>query len=207
MTLEEEKKPQMLRKGEVLFVVRRADLNRAIREIHTNCKGISDVDSVHMLVSEFAVTVRVVGMESEYPVNGIQPGTFQMPIAVLRRIASMRQTKELALHVQEGVVASGSSTVRHPAIHISTIPDVRVSVPIDASVFDLLVIGRLLDEKELEKQGLTQRISKARERFQRDLSVAASCLSRYRVKQEDLVALIERLQQEAEPSVRAAIYA
>lgn len=207
MTIQEEKKPQMLQKGEVLFIVRRADLNRAIREIQTNCKGFSDITVVHVLVSEFAMTVRVVGMESEYPVNGIQPGTFEMPIAVLRRIASMRQTKELALHVQEGAVASGSSTVRHSAIHLAAIPDLRVSVPIDASIFDLLVVGRLLDEKELERQGLKERISKARERFQRDLSLAATCLSRYHVKQKDLEALVERVQEEAEPAVRAAIYA
>jgi hypothetical protein len=205
--VDQESKPEMLQKGEVLFVIRRADLNRALREIQTNCKGFSDVNSVHMLISEFAVTVRVVGMESEYPVNGIQPGTFQMPIAVLQRIAGMRDTKEVALHVQEGAVSSGSSTVRHPAIRLSTIPDVRVNVPIDASVFDLLVIGRLLDEKELEKQGLSERISKARERFERDLSLAATCLSHYFVKREDLEILIDRLQKEAEPSVRAAIYA
>lgn len=205
--MDEGNRPEMLKKGEILFVMRRADLNQAIRGIQTNCKGISDVNSVQMLISEFAVTVRVVGMESEYPVNGIQSGTCQMPIAVLRRIAGMRDTKEVAFHVQEGAVSSGSSTVRHPAIRLSTIPDIRVNVPIDASVFDLLVIGRLLDAKELERQGLSERISKARERFERDLSLAVTCLSHYCVKRKDLETLTDRLQKEAEPSVRAAIYA
>ena len=186
MTSNQEGKPSMLNDGEVLFVIRRTDLNRAIRELQTNCKGFKDVNSVHLLVSEYAMTVRAVGMESEYPVNGIQPGTFQMPIAVLRRIANMQQTKELALHIQSGAVSSGSSTVRHSEIRLSAIPDLRVSVPIDASAFDLLVIGRLLDVRELDKQGLTERVSKAREQCNKDVAYAASFLKRYRVGKDEL---------------------
>jgi hypothetical protein len=207
MTDRQELKPQIVQEGEVLFVIRRTDMNRAIREVRTNCKGVPDANTVYLLVSEYAMTVRAVGMESEYPVNGIRPGTFQMPIAVLRRIISMRPTKEFALHVQQGAISSGSSTVRHPAIRLSTIPDVRVSVPIDASNFDLLVIGRLLEEAELDKQGLGDRIAKARERYQKDIAIASSCLTQYHVRQADLEVLIDRLLKEAEPAVKAAIYA
>lgn len=207
MTSSREGEPTMLKDGEVLFVIRRADLNRAIRELQTNCKGFKDVSSVHLLVSEYAMTVRAVGMESEYPVNGIQPGTFQMPIAVLRRIANMQHTKELGIHIQAGAVSSGSSTVRHPQIRLASIPDLRVSVPIDASAFDLLVIGRLLDVKELEKQGLTERVSKAREQFNKDIAYAASFLTRYRVTKDELEALLDRTLKESEPAIKAAIYA
>jgi hypothetical protein len=207
MTLHQEDKQRMVKDGEVLFIIRRTDLNRAIREVQANCKGFPDIKTVNLLVSEFAITVRSVGMESEYPVNGIQPGTFQMPITVLKRIASMRDTKELALHVQEGSVDSGSSTVRHPEIHLSSIPDLRVSVPIDAPLFDLLVIGRLLDAAELEKQGLTQRIAKARAQLHRDVGIASSCLSRYSISRHDLEALLEQVMKKAEPTIRAAIYA
>jgi hypothetical protein len=195
VTDDQESKPQIVKEGEVLFVIRRTDMNRAIREVRTNCKGSPDASTVYLLVSEYAMTVRAVGMESEYPVNGIRPGTFQMPIAALRRITSMRPT------------SSGSSTVRHPAIRLSTIPDVRVSVPIDASNFDLLVIGRLLEEAELEKQGLLDRITKARERYQKDIAIAAACLTQYHVRQGDLEVLIDRLLKEAEPAVKSAIYA
>jgi hypothetical protein len=207
MTSNREGKSSMLKDGEVLFVIRRTDLNRAIRELQTNCKGFKDVSSVHLLVSEYAMTVRAVGMESEYPVNGIQPGTFQMPIAVLRQIAKMQQTKELALHIQSGAVSSGSSTVRHSEIRLSSIPDLSVSVPIDASAFDLLVISRLLDVRELEKQGLTERVSKAREQFNNDLAYAASFLTRYRVSKDDLGGLLDRIFKESEPAIKAAIYA
>lgn len=207
MTSNREDKPSMLKDGEVLFMIRRTDLNRAIRELQTNCKGFKDVTSVHLLVSEYAMTVRAVGMESEYPVNGIQPGTFQLPIAVLRRIANMQQTKELALHIQAGAVSSGSSTVRHTAIRLASIPDLRVSVPIDASAFDLLVIARLLDVREIEKQGLTERISKAREQFHKDITYAASYLTHYHVTKDELETLLDRIFKESEPAIKAAIYA
>jgi hypothetical protein len=207
MTSSRKGEPSMQKDGEVLFVIRRTDLNRAIRELQTNCKGFKDVNSVHLLVSEFAMTVRALGMESEYPVNGIQPGTFQMPIAVLRRIANMQQTKELALHIRSGAVSSGSSTVRHSEIRLSSIPDLRVSIPINASAFDLLVIGRLLDPKELDKQGLTERVSKAREQFDKDIGYAASFLARYRVNKGELEALLDRIFKESEPTIKAAIYA
>ena len=203
----QESKPQIVKEGEVLFVIRRTDMSRAIREVRTNCKGVPDTNTVYLLVSEYAMTIRAVGMESEYPVNGIHPGTFQVPIAVLRRITSMRPTKELALHVQQGAISSGSSTVRHSAIRLSTIPDVRVSVPIDASNFDLLVIGRLLDANELEKQGLTERVSKAREQFKKDIAYAASFLAHYRVSKDELEALLDRIFNESEPTIKAAIFA
>lgn len=203
---DQETKPQIVKEGEVLFVIRRTDLNRAIRGVQTNCKGNPDASTVCLLVSEYAVTVRAVGMESEYPVDGIRPGTFETPIAALRRITSMRPTKEIALHVQQGAISSGSSTVRHPAIRLSIIPDVRISIPIDASDFDLLVVGRLLGQTELERQGLSNRVAKSRERLQRDLTVAASLLVRYHLGQRELELLIDRLLKDAEPTVKAAIY-
>lgn len=207
MTDHQEPDPQIVKEGEVLFVIRRTDLNRAVREAQTNCRGNADADTVYLLVSEYAITVRTLGMESEYPVDGIRPGTFETPIAPLRRITNMRTTKKIALHVQQGAISSGSSTVRHPAIRLSVVPDVRVSVPVDVSEFDLLVIGRLLGQAELERQGLSKRVAKSRERLQRDLATAAALLTKYRVGQPELQSLIDRLLRDAEPTVKAAIYA
>lgn len=207
MTTGIERKPGIVGKGEALFVIRRKELNRAIRELQTNCKGSKDINSANLLISEFAMTVRAVGMESEYPVDGIQPGTIQIPIAVLRQIAGMSETKELALHIQNGAIRSGSSTVRHPEIRLGTIPDVRVSIPIDASVFELLVIGRLLGDPELGRQGIAERVLKAREQYSRDIAFAASCLSRYKVKPDDLDKVIDRIMTDSEPAIKSAMYA
>lgn len=207
MTTELDCKPGIVGPGEVLFVIRRSELNRAIRELRTNCKGFKDILSANLLVSEFAMTVRAVGMESEYPVDGIQPGTFQIPIAVLRQIAGMSETKELALHIQNGAVRSGSSTVRHPEILLGAIPDVRINIPIDASVFELLVISRLLGEPELGRQGIAERVLKAREQYKRDIAFAASCLSRYKVKPDDLDGLIDRIMTDSESAIKSAMYA
>ena len=144
MRQQREGKPQMLKDGEVLFEIRHADLKRAIRQVQANAKNAPDVKSVNILVSEFAMTVRSLGIESEFPVVGIQPGTFHIPIAVLKQIASMQQTDTVALAIKQGEVSAASSKVRHPGIHLSRIPDLRISVPVDVSNFDLLVIGRLL---------------------------------------------------------------
>jgi hypothetical protein len=72
--------PGMLKRGEVLFEIRHADLMRAIRQVQANAKNAPDVKSVNILVSEIAMTVRSLGIEAEFPVVGIQPGTFQTPI-------------------------------------------------------------------------------------------------------------------------------
>ena len=196
----------MLEDGEVLFEIRHADLKRALRQVQANARNAPDVKSVNILVSEFAMTVRSLGIESEFPVVGIQPGTFHIPIAVLKQIASMQQTTRVALSIRDGEVSAASSKVRHPGIHLSRIPDLRISVPVDVSNFDLLVIGRLLSPEELQRQGLAERVSKSREKLGKDIRYAATLLSSYYVTEEDLVAVDERIQREAEPRLRAAVF-
>jgi hypothetical protein len=118
----------------------------------------------------------------------------------------MQQTTKVALAINEGEVSAASSTVRHPGIRLARIPDLRVSVPVDASSFDLLVIGRLLSPDELQRQGLAERVAKAGEKLKKDVRFAVSFLSRYNVTEDDLEALIERIQKKAEPRLRAAVF-
>ena len=146
-------------------------------------------------------------MESEYPVNGIRPGTFTMPVAVCAESQVCGQQKNWRFtynkeqfhrdHPPSGILQSASQRY----------PDVQVGVPIDASNFDLLVIGRLLDANELEKQGLSQNASKAREQFKKDIAYAASFLAHYRVSKDELEALLDRIFNESEPTIKAAIFA
>jgi len=206
MTQPQLDKPQMLRDGEILFEIRHADLMRAIRQVQANAKHAPDIKSVDILVSEIAMTVRSVGIESEFPIVGIQPGTFQMPIAVLKQIAAMQKTTVIALSIRVGEVSAASSTVRHPKISLSRIPNLRISFPVDVSDFDLLVIARLFNPDELQRQGLADRVSKTREKLTKDVRYAATLLSSYHVTKEDLEAVIERIQKEAEPRLRAAVF-
>ena len=69
------------------------------------------------------------------------------------------------------------------------------------------MIGRLLDVRELERQGLTERVSKAREQFNKDIAYAVSFLTSYRVGKDELEALLDRIFKESEPAIKAAIYA
>lgn len=127
---------------EVIFTIRRADAKRALKEIQANRGREGKTDLIHVLVSEYAATFRAVGTESECPVHGIIPGTAHIPIPVFEKALDMRNTNELQLRITDGAVFSGKSSVRHGAITVGTIPDTRISVPVDSSPLDLLVIER-----------------------------------------------------------------
>ncbi|MFZ0746310.1 MAG: hypothetical protein WAM85_18015 [Terracidiphilus sp.] len=57
---------------------------------------------------------------------------------------------------------SGKLTVKHEEIKVGGIPDIRVDVPIDASPFELIVIGRILGAELIEEQGLESRLKSAK---------------------------------------------
>jgi hypothetical protein len=102
---------------DVAFTIRRADALRALKEIKVNRGREGKDDLLHVLVSEYAVTFRAVGTESEYPVNGTGPGAAQLPIAIFERAVEMRTTNELQLRLTDGAIFSGKSAVRSSRSH------------------------------------------------------------------------------------------
>lgn len=190
---------------EVIFTIRRADAKRALKEIQANRGREGKTDIIHVLVSEYAATFRAVGTESECPVHGIGPGTAQVPISIFERAIDMRTTSELQLRITDGAIFSGKSCVRHGGVTVGTIPDIRISVPINSSPFDLLVMERLIGEAAMTDQGLTSRLQKAKEGLPLALAAATRQLSPYGVSAEDLEGLIEKAMREAEPRVKAAL--
>ena len=192
---------------EVLFTIRRADALRALKEIKANRGKYTQQDSVHLLVSEYAVTLRAVGTEADYPVNGITPGVAELPIITLEKAVSMRTTHEIQLRVNDGVIYCGKASVKNPEIRVGVIPNVRISIPINASPFELLVIERVLGKDAAIDQGLTSRLIQASTNLPTAVQRAASELAPYGVTELDILTLIEQKIKEAEPRVRAALVA
>jgi hypothetical protein len=127
---------------EVQFTIRRADAKRALKEIQANRGREGKGDVLHILVSKYAVTFRSVGTESDWPVNGISPGTAHVPIPIWERAIGMLTTNELQLRSTDGAVFCGKAAVRHGGVTVGVIPDTSISVPINATPLDLLVIER-----------------------------------------------------------------
>lgn len=192
---------------DVVFTIRRADAKRALKEIQANRGREGKDDLLHVLVSEYAVTFRAVGTESEYPVHGISPGVAQLPIPVFEKAIDMRDTNEIQLRMTDGAIFCGKVAVRHPGVVTGSIPDTRISVPINASPFDLLVIERLIGERTATDQGLASRLQEAKDGLPLALAKAAAELGPYGVSAEDLKAFVEKAMREAEPRVKAALSA
>jgi len=192
---------------DLVFVIRRGDLRRALKEIQVNRGRYNNTDLLYLLVSECAATFRATGTESEYPVHGISPGTAQLPIAVLDRILTMRASNELELRITEGAVLCGKAAVRHEAITLGMIPDISVRVPIDPSRFELIVIGRVLGNVDVVEQGLQARLEKATRELRVAISSAAGILADYRVTESDIELMIEKAIRDAEPSIRKGLSA
>jgi hypothetical protein len=192
---------------EVLFTIRRTDALRALKEIKANRGKYTREDHVHLLVSEYAVTFRAVGTEADYPVNGITPGAAEVPFIALEKAISMRNTHEIQLRVVDGVIYCGKASVKHPGIRVGIIPDVSLSVPINASPFELLLIERILGKDAAVDQGLTSRLLQASTNLPMAIKRAATELAPYGISDEDIRLLIESKMKEAEPRVRAALVA
>jgi hypothetical protein len=192
---------------DLVFTIRRADAKRALKEIQANRGREGKDDLIHVLVSEYAVTFRAVGTQSEWPVHGISPGAAQLPIPVLEKAIDMRSSTELQLRITDGAIFCGKASVRHGAIAVGNIPDVRISVPVNSSPFDLLVMERLLGERAMVEQGLASRLQNAKIGLPVALAKAAKELHPYGVSADDLETLIETAMREAEPRVKAALSA
>ena len=164
---------------DVIFTIRRADAKRALKQIQANRGREGKDDLIHVLVSEYAATFRAVGTESECPVHGIGPGTAQLPISIFERAIDMRTTSELQLRITDGALFSGKSCVRHGGVTVGTIPDTRISVPVDSSPLDLLVIERIIGQAAMTAQGLTSRLQKAKEDLPLALAAATKQLGPY----------------------------
>ena len=191
---------------DVVFNIRRSDLKRVLRELQANRGQHSKTDHVSILVSEFAATFRAPGTDSEYPVHGISPGVAHLPIGVLDRITEMRTTNELELRFTDGAVLCGKATVRHEAVTVGNVPDIRVQVPIDPSPFELVVIGRVLGETLVAEQGLSGRLQKATEQMNLAISSAASCLERFGVTEARVRLLVEAAIDDAQGNIRRGVF-
>lgn len=193
--------------NDVVFVIRHEDLGRAVKEIQANRGYYSKTDLVYVLVSACAATFRATGTESGCPVRGITSGTAQLPIAVLDRIVKMRSADDLEIRIAKGVVVCGKATIRHEAITLGKIPDLSVSMPIDPSYFELIVIGRIMGEAGAAEQGLQSRLVEARREMRSDISKAAGILADYRVAESDIELLVEKKMRDAEPSIKKGLSA
>jgi hypothetical protein len=192
---------------DVQFRIRRSDLRRALRELQANRGARDKADIVSVLVSEYAATFRAPGTDSEYPVNGIAPGVAHLPITVLDRIMGMRSANELDLRLTDGAIWCGKATVRHKAIRVGNIPDLRVQVPINPSPFELVVIGRVLGEALIREQGIEQRLTKATEQMNLAVSSAASSLASFGVTEASVKQLVEAAIEDAQASIRSGLVA
>jgi len=190
---------------DVVFTIRRADAKRALKEIQANRGREGKDDLVHVLVSEYAVTLRAVGTESECPVHGIGPGTASLPIPIFEKAIDMRTTHELQLRITDGAIFCGKAVVRHGAVTVGTNPDTRISVPINSSPLDLLVIERVIGETAIIDQGLASRFQKAKEGLAIALAKAAAELGPYGVSMEELQSIIDVAIEDAEPRVKSAL--
>ena len=186
---------------DVVFTIRRADLKKAVKQLQANRGRDQKTDLAYVLVSEYGATFRATGTESEYPVNGRGPGAAHLPIAVLERILEMRTSSELELRITGGAVFCGKAAVKHNDVSVGQIPDTRISVPINASHFELIVIGRILGETAVAEQGLQSRLDKATEEMRHSISRAASNLANFGVTQSDVELLVEKAIRDAEPGI------
>jgi hypothetical protein len=118
----------------------------------------------------------------------------------------MRTANELELRFTAGAIMCGKATVRHKAITLGHIPDIRVQVPIDPSPFELVVIGRVLGEALIAEQGLETRLQKATEQMNLAVSSAASCLARFGVTEAGVRLLVEAAIEDAQPNIRKGVY-
>jgi hypothetical protein len=191
---------------DVVFTIRRKDLMQVLRQLKANRGRLSDTDLVSVLVSEYAATFRALGTDSEYPVHGIAPGVVQMPIEMLDRIPKMRTSDELELHFKAGEVLCGKSAVRHNAITLGHIPDIRVQVPIDPSPFELVVIGRVLGDALVAEQGLEDRLQKAAAQMNLAISSATSCLGSFGVSEAGVKLLVEAAIEDAKADIRKGVF-
>lgn len=190
---------------EVIFTIRRADAKRALKEIRANRGREGNDDLIHVLVSEYAVTFRAVGTESECPVHGIGPGTAQLPIPIFERAIDMRTTNELQIRITDGAIYCGKAVVRHGGVTVGNLPDVRISVPINASPLDLLVIERVIGQSGMIDQGLASRFRNAKAGLSGALTKAAAELGPYGVSVQELQSLVEAAMEDAEPKVKSAL--
>jgi hypothetical protein len=191
---------------DVVFKIRKGDLRRAIRELQVNRGSHVKDDRVAILVSGYAATFRAPGTDSEYPVDGIIPGVAHMPIAVLSRIKDMLTANESELRITNGAVMSGKLIVKHEAIKVGEIPNIRVQVPIDPSPFELIVIGRILGEELIVEQGLESCLESATDLMNQAISKAASHLSPFGITNAALRSLVDSAIESAKGDVKAGVY-
>ncbi len=97
------------------------------------------------------------------------------------------------------------AAVRHSEVSLCKIPDTRISVPIDASPFEVVVIGHLLGEGGVAEQGLQSRVEKATQDMRFAISQAASSLAAFGVTQSDVELLVEKAIKDAEPRIRRGL--
>lgn len=191
---------------EVVFRIRRLDLRRALRELGVNRGAHRNDDKITILVSAYAATFRAPGTESEYPVDGVSPGVAQLPMAVLNRIADILTGKEPELCISDGTIMCGKASVKHELIKIGEIPNLRVRVPIDPSLFDLIVIGRILGDDLIAEQGLESRLNAATERLNHAISAASQQLAPFGISDSALRALVESAIDGAKEKIRRGVY-
>ena len=95
----------------------------------------------------------------------------------------------------------GKAAVKHNDVSVGQIPDTCISMPINASPFELIVIGRILGETAVTEQGLQSRLDKATEEMRHSISRAASNLANFGVTQSDVELLVEKAIKDAEPGI------
>jgi len=116
-------------------------------------------------------------------------------------VVNMRSSPELELRIADGAVFCGKATVRHNQISVGSIPDTAISVPIDASPFELVVIGQVLGEAAVVEQGLQSRLEGVKVEMRFAISRAASNLAAFGVKQSEVELLVEKAIKDAEPRI------
>ncbi len=176
------------------FVIRASDLRRATKHLKVNREKHVETDSTDILVSQCIATFRAVGMETEVPVQGRQPGTVRIPLKVWMAIESVAQSfkvKDIPFSCEHGRVRIGSWSAKHPDIETGIIPDRRVSVPADISVLDTLALAQVLTPEQLIECDLRARVEAAEQERSRSIATAMAALEPLGLTEPQLQKLID----------------
>ena len=194
----------------VEFIIRTADLRRAMDQLKVNRGKRADSDLVDIVVSENAATFRAVGTETEEPVNGKQPGSVRVPLktidAINKVVGTFKKT-ELTFYCDPGIIKIESWSVKHPDIELGRAPDQRLGLPIDVSVLDTLALSEIFTTGQIVEQGLRMRVQEALEARTSAVANTLTILQPFGVTERQLQGLIEAHVKDAASRLRKSLEA
>jgi hypothetical protein len=148
----------------VEFVIRSAELRKAVKQLSLNRQEFKETDCADLLVSSFAVTFRSIGTTAEAAIEGTHPGSVRLPLKILVKVievAKTYQSPDLKWQFETGVVRVEKFSLKHPDISLGILPDLKFDLPVDAGPAHTLALAYLLSAVQIADQGLRDRVETA----------------------------------------------